>query len=312
MVPTTSLCPHTSMIEAIGASYMEAYFGKVASLLKPDGLALIRAITIASDHRVVEVGGFHQASRVSRQLHPLRQRHADGEDPRQRSGARAPGGFWLLVRPHARSLAHTISGAASRSPERDSDDRFARLWEFYLAYCAMRAVSVSAPSGCPICCSPGLMPGRSPRAGLTDENQARHELLDQFIGYQLAWFITVIGAGNGLAWPSILASMAFVLWQVRASSTPGIELRLLVVALALGMLVDGAFAISGWVRYATPAPAWPPGGAPLWILALWASFAMTLNGSLRYLQGRMGMAVVLGAVGGPLAYLGAARGWAAK
>jgi hypothetical protein len=75
------------------------------------------------------------------------------------------------------------------------------------------------------------------------------------------------------------------------------------------MAVDGAFAISGWVRYATPAPAWPPGGAPLWILALWASFAMTLNGSLRYLQGRLGMAVILGAVGGPLAYLGAARGW---
>jgi hypothetical protein len=129
------------------------------------------------------------------------------------------------------------------------------------------------------------------------------------LGYQFAWFVTVIGAGHGLAWPSVLASIAFVLSQVRASATAGVELRLLATALVLGMAVDGAFAISGWVRYATPAPAWPPSGAPLWILALWASFAMTLNGSLRYLQGRLGMAAVLGAVGGPLAYLGAARGW---
>ncbi len=131
------------------------------------------------------------------------------------------------------------------------------------------------------------------------------------LGYQLAWFITVIGAGHGTVWPSVLASCAFVIWQVLASTTPGIQLRLLVVAVGLGIVVDGAFAISGWVRYATPAPAWPPGAAPVWILALWACFAMALNGSLRYLQGRLGVAFALGAIGGPLAYLGAQRGWQA-
>src|SRR5271170_2891843 len=131
------------------------------------------------------------------------------------------------------------------------------------------------------------------------------------VGYQLAWFLTVIGAGHGLAWPAVLGSMVFVVWQVFASDHPTIELRLLVVALLMGIVVDGGFVASGWVRYATPAPAWPPGGAPLWILALWACFAMTLNQSLRYLQGRVALAVALGAIGGPLAYLGAARGWQA-
>jgi hypothetical protein len=131
------------------------------------------------------------------------------------------------------------------------------------------------------------------------------------LGYQLAWFLTVIGAGHGLAWPSVLAATAFVLWQLLAAGHRSSELRLLVAALLLGMAVDGGFAVSGWVRYATPAPAWPPGGAPVWILTLWACFAMTLNGSLRYLQGRSGIAAALGAIGGPLAYLGAARGWQA-
>ncbi|GAC1458419.1 MAG: DUF2878 domain-containing protein [Steroidobacteraceae bacterium] len=131
------------------------------------------------------------------------------------------------------------------------------------------------------------------------------------LGYQLAWFTSVVGAGHGLAWPSVLASGTFVLWQVRASVNPRNELRLLTVALALGVAVDGAFAISGWVRYATPAPALPAGGAPVWILALWAAFAMTLNGSLRYLQERIGIALALGAIGGPLAYMGAAHGWQA-
>ncbi|MBS1213846.1 MAG: Cyclopropane-fatty-acyl-phospholipid synthase, partial [Proteobacteria bacterium] len=35
------------MIEAVGHQYYDAYFGKCAALLKPDGLALIQAITIA-------------------------------------------------------------------------------------------------------------------------------------------------------------------------------------------------------------------------------------------------------------------------
>lgn len=136
-------------------------------------------------------------------------------------------------------------------------------------------------------------------------------LLANLLGYQLAWFLTVIGAGHGMAWPAVLASTVYVVWQVLASRHPRIELRLLVAALLLGIALDGGFVVSGWVRYATPSPAWPPGGAPVWILALWACFAMTLNGSLRYLQGRLGVAFALGAIGGPLAYLGAARGWQA-
>lgn len=50
-----------------------------------------------------------------------------------------------------------------------------------------------------------------------------------------------------------------------------------------------------------------PGGAPLWILALWASFALTLNHSLRPLVETPRRAGLAGFLGGPLAYLGASR-----
>jgi hypothetical protein len=56
-----------------------------------------------------------------------------------------------------------------------------------------------------------------------------------------------------------------------------------------------------------------PGGqfaqglAPYWIVAMWGLFATTLNLSMSWLRGRQWLAALLGAVGGPLAYLAGAR-----
>ena len=40
------------------------------------------------------------------------------------------------------------------------------------------------------------------------------------------------------------------------------------------------------------------------MLILWANLALTLNGCLRWLQGRYVLAAILGAAGGPLTYFG--------
>ena len=129
------------------------------------------------------------------------------------------------------------------------------------------------------------------------------------IGYQLVWFIAVIGASHGHYWPALSCGVLFVVWQISTSPHSGIERRLLLVALVIGSVVDGGLALSGLASYATPAPAFPVGGAPLWILVLWASFAMTLNQTLVFLRERPALAAVFGAIGAPLAYLSAARGW---
>lgn len=131
------------------------------------------------------------------------------------------------------------------------------------------------------------------------------------IGYQLLWFLLVSGAAHGNAWPALAGGTVFVAWQVLVSARPAVELRLLIVALLLGITIDGVLRYAGWLRYASPSPSIPPDGAPLWILMLWACFATTINRSLMMLRSRPWFAVLLGAIGAPLAYLAAARGWQA-
>lgn len=129
------------------------------------------------------------------------------------------------------------------------------------------------------------------------------------IGYQLAWFALVIGAARGHAWLAMGVGALFVASQLFTATNLPAECRLLVLAIVLGVVVDGVASMAGWLRYASPAPALPPNGAPLWILMLWACFATTLNRSLAWLRSRPWLAVLVGAAGAPLAYLAAARGW---
>lgn len=131
------------------------------------------------------------------------------------------------------------------------------------------------------------------------------------VGYQALWFALVIGAGRGqTGWP-LLAGVLFISIQLAFSPGVAAECRLLGMALLFGMVVDGVPSMLGWWRYATQAPSLPPGGAPAWILMLWLCFATTLNRSFSFVLFRPLLAAVLGAIGAPLAYLGAARGWQA-
>jgi hypothetical protein len=132
-----------------------------------------------------------------------------------------------------------------------------------------------------------------------------------FIGYQLVWFVIVIYASRGRPGVGLIAALAFMIWQLAASKARVLDLRLMAAALALGVAIDGSLALVGWVAYASPAPALPPGGAPLWIIALWVSFSLTLTRSLAWVMRRPWLGVLFGALGAPLAYSSAARGWSA-
>lgn len=130
-----------------------------------------------------------------------------------------------------------------------------------------------------------------------------------FIGYQIVWLAAVMGAGRGVAWPGIVAAVTFATWRFAVGYERALNLRLIAVALACGALIDGVAASEHLIHYAASSPALPPGGAPLWILALWSAFALTLTRSLAWLSGRAWLAALLGAFGAPAAYLSAARGW---
>lgn len=124
------------------------------------------------------------------------------------------------------------------------------------------------------------------------------------VGFQAVWLASVAGAGAGLAWAGPLAAALFAALMLRYGGKARADLRLLAVALPLGLLLDSLFAASGWLVYAE---AWPWASlAPVWIWSLWVGFALTLNHSMAFLRERPLAAVALGAVGGPLAYWTAA------
>ncbi len=125
------------MIEAVGAPYLPAYLGKIGALLEADGLALLQAITI-EDHR------YRQALRsvdyIKRFVFPgsfipsinailqAKTRATDLQLVAQHDFG--PSYALTLQAWRQRFLANLAAVRAQ-----GYDERFIRLWEFYLAYC---------------------------------------------------------------------------------------------------------------------------------------------------------------------------------
>lgn len=126
------------------------------------------------------------------------------------------------------------------------------------------------------------------------------------VAYQAVWFAAVVGAGHGRWWPGVLGGLAFAAWRLTVSTHRRVEGRLVAVALLLGFVLENLWVRAGLVAYAAP---WPWATSPAWLMALWLAFALTIVPLFGYLHAHPVLATVVGAVGGPLAYLGAARGW---
>lgn len=126
-----------------------------------------------------------------------------------------------------------------------------------------------------------------------------------FVLFQIGWFACVLsGAAKQ---PLIGAAIAALIigWHVWHAQQPAKEISLLLIAMLVGAVWDSLLVWQAWLNY--PAGILFPNTAPYWIIMLWALFATTLNLSLRWLKQHMVLAILLGAVAGPLAYYGGAR-----
>jgi hypothetical protein len=126
-----------------------------------------------------------------------------------------------------------------------------------------------------------------------------------FVAFELAWFACVLGAARG--WPSagVAVALGVVALFVALGSRPAVDAALVAAAVVTGFIWDSTMAQLGWIEYAQPGPL--PGLAPVWILALWALFAIALREPLRWLHTRLPLAALFGALGGPLSYAAAER-----
>lgn len=126
-----------------------------------------------------------------------------------------------------------------------------------------------------------------------------------FFLFQAGWFACVLGAARGFPWQGALAALLIAAFIVLRSGHPRAELALAAAAAAAGFAFDSALALAGWVDFEGAVPA--PLLAPVWMVALWALFATTLNVSLRWLREWPALGVLFGAVGGPVAYYAGER-----
>ena len=122
---------------------------------------------------------------------------------------------------------------------------------------------------------------------------------------QVAWLACVIGGARGLSWPGVIAVAVVVGVHLAVCERAGREGLRLALAAALGFAFDLALGVSGvctWVGGAS-------GGRvpPLWLIALWPSFATMLTSALSWLAQRWWLAPLFGFVGGPLAYFAGAK-----
>lgn len=116
--------------------------------------------------------------------------------------------------------------------------------------------------------------------------------------FQAGWFICVLG-GNSL-W--LLAVLAILLGHLAVCRSWTSEGRLMLLAFVLGALVDGQLRVLGVLSFVEPGFL-----APLWMGLLWPLLAMTLAHCLAWTARPLWLAVMLGALAGPLSYYAGAR-----
>lgn len=123
--------------------------------------------------------------------------------------------------------------------------------------------------------------------------------------FQLSWPACVIGAAYGLLWTGLLVVGIMVLWQLNRANRHRLDLRMIAVCLALGLVLDTVWIQIGLLSYASP---WPwPGVAPLWIMLLWLATALVINHSMRAFKQRLWLLAVAGGIGSPLSYFAGSR-----
>ena len=130
-------------------------------------------------------------------------------------------------------------------------------------------------------------------------------LLINFFAFQIGWFVCVLGAANSIPLLGPVIVAAVIAMHLSQSNKPVRELALTGVAGLLGAFWERAVVMVGWIEY--PSGNIAAGFAPYWIVAMWMLFATTLNVSLRWLRNRTALAVVLGAIAGPLSFYGGAQ-----
>lgn len=124
--------------------------------------------------------------------------------------------------------------------------------------------------------------------------------------YQTGWLTCILGAACGWPVTGALIAAALIGAHLAWTTERAVELRLLLLALGLGVIVEAYQVRSGtYARFTSGAiVAWM---SPPWLLLMWAQFATTFRSSLHAVMLVPRRAALFGLVGGPIAFLAGER-----
>lgn len=119
--------------------------------------------------------------------------------------------------------------------------------------------------------------------------------------FKAAWLITIFAAAASMPIAGAAAVAAAVAVHVLRSDKRRAELVLLGAAGLVGLVWESLLVATGVLQYESGFLL--EGLAPYWIVGMWILFATTLNVGLRWLQKSTLVAALVGAIGGPMAFL---------
>ena len=122
-------------------------------------------------------------------------------------------------------------------------------------------------------------------------------LVANAVWLQAGWWICVLGAER--PWLLLLV-IAGVVVHLRLCPDANAEVKALLRVTLAGCVLDSALGALGMFGF----DAWP---LPLWLALLWLVLASGMRHSLAWAGRHWQLGALLGALGGPLAYLGGAR-----
>ena len=130
-------------------------------------------------------------------------------------------------------------------------------------------------------------------------------MLLNIIAFQIGWFACVLGGAHGWPWLGVVVTAIVVALHLYRAPRPRTEAVLIGLSGLLGFAADSLLTGMGLLRFTSGQ--FHAHFAPYWMVAMWILFGTTLNVALGWLKPRLGLAALLGAAAGPLAYYGGAK-----
>ena len=126
-----------------------------------------------------------------------------------------------------------------------------------------------------------------------------------FILFQLLWVTSVLGAANAVLWPSTIVIFLILFVFLITKFTHKENLKFVIYSLFFGFIIDSLLASTGLIEYKYNFGITYL--APIWILYLWAGFALTFNHSMAWMFKNKTMATIFIGIGSPLSYFSAEK-----